>query len=285
MKKLLFLLTICMCFTACNNGEIERLKKENENLKAQIAELRQNQQNQIGNSAIKTTIQTNTDSIAKTKAQQVVKNYLLAGTAKERTAFVLNPKEEAPRMEKMYGDSNTSWENGSFQFGEDRKVDEYYIINVVSINQKTSLYVLKDTNSGLKIDWSVSQLLNGNSPMLDNIKKMRLDMDHKKHFLLTEAQPWSIYDNAFFDDREHMYSFLLRDGSDMFSTIGYCEKDDYSCRKLFENLKGNKGCIVSLKAWYPQKVFDFIAVPDAIHRHGAGTHMEIGDIQIKVCWK
>jgi len=47
MKKILFLLTVCTCFNACNSGEIERLQKENEALKAQIAELSETEQNRF----------------------------------------------------------------------------------------------------------------------------------------------------------------------------------------------------------------------------------------------
>lgn len=139
MKKLLFLLTICMCFNACNNGETERLAKENEELKAQLSELNQLKQNQLPSSPITTaekdqiSFPQNTETIAKTKAQQVVKDYLMAGTAKERAAFVLNPKEELPRMEKTYKGQNLSWSIKEFKFLEDKQFGDYTLVTVEKI--------------------------------------------------------------------------------------------------------------------------------------------------------
>lgn len=47
MKKILTILMGCLILSACNNGEIERLQKENESLKAQIAELSETEQNRF----------------------------------------------------------------------------------------------------------------------------------------------------------------------------------------------------------------------------------------------
>ena len=47
MKKLLIILIGCLIISACDNGEVERLQKENESLKAQIAELSETEQNRF----------------------------------------------------------------------------------------------------------------------------------------------------------------------------------------------------------------------------------------------
>ena len=282
MKKILFLLTICTCISSCNNGDIERLEKENESLKTQIAEIRQNQQNQIENSPIKTTPQTNTDTIAKTKAQQIVKNYVLAGTIKERIAFVANPKEELPRMNKTYEDINLSWENGSFEFGEDRKLDNYVLVTVLGNQPSTYVvYALKQEGKELKIDWSTSQLLNGYSPLLDNTKKMKLDMDSKIHHLLVIIEASTYYPvlNFFSEKQQIYYSFTMDDHSkEHEKSSGFCAKNKVSCQNLFEKLKEKNKCVVSLDAWYPQGALE------APYSMSKTMQMEIDNVQIKFCW-
>lgn len=47
MKKVLLLLICCISFSACDNGELERLRQENASLKAQIAELSETEQNRF----------------------------------------------------------------------------------------------------------------------------------------------------------------------------------------------------------------------------------------------
>ena len=47
MKKVLILLICCISFSACDNGELERLRQENASLKAQIAELSETEQNRF----------------------------------------------------------------------------------------------------------------------------------------------------------------------------------------------------------------------------------------------
>lgn len=47
MKKVLILLICCINFTACDNGELERLRQENASLKAQVAELSETEQNRF----------------------------------------------------------------------------------------------------------------------------------------------------------------------------------------------------------------------------------------------
>lgn len=281
MKKLLFLLTICICFSACNNDEVERLKKENDALKSKINASSQINQNQAKNPSNQIGTLVNTETTAKTKAQQIVRNYLLAETAKKRADFVLNPKEEFPRMKKLYGDINTAWENGSFQFGEDRKLTEYYLVDVFSDNPAISTYVLKETSSGLKIDWAVSILLNGQNPMLDNTKKMKLDMDDKKHHLLVIIEASTYYPvlNFFADKQQIYYSFMMDDKSkEHEKSHGYCAKNKISCQKLFEELKEKNKCVVSLDAWYPKEVLE------SPYSMSKTMQMEIDNIQMKFCW-
>lgn len=281
MRKLLFLLAICICFNSCNNDEIERLKKENDALKSKINESYQMKQNQAEAPSTKMRVQINTETTAKTKAQQVVKQYLLAETATKRAAFVLNPKEELPKMKKLYGDVNTGWENGSFQFGEDRKLNEYYIVEVFSDNPATSTYVLRETNIGLKIDWAASILLNGQNPMLDSTKKMKLDMDNKKHHLLVIIEASTYYPvlNFFADKQQTYYSFMMDDKSKVHEkSHGYCAKNKVSCQKLFEELKEKNKCVVSLDAWYPKEALE------APYSMSKTMQMEIDNVQIKFCW-
>ena len=47
MRTILILLVIGISFSACNNGEIERLRQENASLKAQVAELSETEQNRF----------------------------------------------------------------------------------------------------------------------------------------------------------------------------------------------------------------------------------------------
>lgn len=115
--------------------------------------------------------------------------------------------------------------------------------------------------------------------MLDNIKKMELNIDREKHHLFAVIKVSTKYNIPFDNDREHMYSYRFNDNSTTLDAEGYCEKEDVGCRKLFANLKENESCIVSLDAWYPQKVFEYITLPGY-----TGRQMEIGNIQVKVCW-
>lgn len=47
MKKILILLIGCVCFSACDNGELEQLRQENVQLKEQIAKLSETEQNRF----------------------------------------------------------------------------------------------------------------------------------------------------------------------------------------------------------------------------------------------
>lgn len=47
MKKILIALILCIGFYACDNGEVERLQRENASLKEQIAELSETEQNRF----------------------------------------------------------------------------------------------------------------------------------------------------------------------------------------------------------------------------------------------
>lgn len=279
MKKILTILMGCLILSACNNGEIERLQKENESLKAQITELRQNQ---VPNHSTKIPPQMGTDIIVKTKAQQIVKDYLLSETAKERSSFVIDPKEELPRMEKMYKDGNVSWKNRHFSFMEDRKLGDYVLVSIKQ-NNNTSSYFLKN----LKIDWSTSQLFNNHSPLLDNIKKMKLDIDSKKHHLLTMitslsgVYPFNGLARDLYDlSREQIYVFQMNDGSETSNTFSICQRKNSDCQKLFEQIKENDFCIISSEAWYPKKLAEN---PEKWQNINV-LPIQIYDIQVKVCW-
>lgn len=210
---------------------------------------------------------------AKTEAQKVVLNYLLAGTAETRAPYVLNPLEELPRMQKQYGNRDVSWKNYKFQFATEQSGPNGAMVIVQKENSK-SVYMLFKENNILKIAWSLSQFMNNHSPTGDTLKKMSLDPDKQKHSLFVSAEASTYYNYAFSNDERTMYSFKLDDSSRAF-VHGFCYKNNPECKELFNKLKDYKSCIVSLDAWYPNKVFREYSL--------RGGCAEIGNIKIQFC--
>ena len=211
---------------------------------------------------------------AKSEAQKVVLQYLLAGTAESRAPFVLNPQEELSRMQKMYGSTDVSWKDRQFKFATEQSGPNGAMVIVEEGADKSAYALFKEGNS-FKIAWSLSQFLNNNFPTGDNLKKMYMDIDKQKHSLFVTVKHWVFYNYAFRNDERTMYSFQLKDPSMNLPIYGYCYKNNAECKELFNKFKEYSTCIVSLDAWYPNKVFREYSV--------VGDHAEIGNIKIQIC--
>lgn len=211
---------------------------------------------------------------AKTEAQKVVLQYLLAGTPETRATYVKNPQEVLPLMQKMYNNRNVSWKDSKFKFIQEESGPNGAFITVASDNHKSNYVLYKESNTW-KIDWPLSQFLNGTSPTGDTLKKMYMDVDKQKHSLFVNIGHHVYYNYSFSNDERSMYSFRMNDSSMNQSVYGYCYKNNAECKELFNKFKEKSNCIVSLDAWYPNKVFRYYTV--------VGDHAEIGNIKIQLC--
>ncbi len=213
---------------------------------------------------------------AKTEAQKVVLQYVLAGTPETRAPYVLNPQEELPRMQKLYGDRDVSWKNAKFKFTSEKSGPYGAVVLVEREDYSTPTpYVLFKEGNSFKIAWSLSQFMGNTSPTGDTLKKMYLDVDKQKHPLFVEIKPSTYYNYSFSNDAKTMYAFKMRDSSMGAEINGYCYKNNTNCKELFNKLRENSSCVVSLDAWYPNKVFKYHTL--------VGEHAEIGNIKIQLC--
>ena len=104
------------------------------------------------------------ESVGRTKAERVVEAYLLSDTAKGRARFVLAPKMALPRMEKFYEEYNLSGtevkELSRIDGEGDPKPGKYGKYRAGYINRRgyknTSIYYVKNTRDGMKIDWEAA---------------------------------------------------------------------------------------------------------------------------------
>ena len=103
-------------------------------------------------------------SVGRTNAERIVEAYLLSDTAKDRARFVLAPKMALPRMQKYYEEYNLSGtevkELSRIDGEGDPKPGKYGKYRAGYINRRgyknTSIYYVKNTRDGLKIDWEAS---------------------------------------------------------------------------------------------------------------------------------
>ena len=179
-------------------------------------------------------------------AERVIAAYLEAGSAKGRSRYVLHPETTLPKMEKYYsgavlGDIRADASSRIDGHG-DPKVGKYGKYKMTYINQGaqyTSIYYVKNTRDGMKIDWESSV---GYSDMSWNgFAGLR---PTEPMTFRVNAQISSTYIFEFGEAGATHYSVNMAEGHFMF---GYVKKNSRLGRRLFGILKDGERHHLTLK--------------------------------------
>ena len=176
--------------------------------------------------------------------RQVVEAYLLSDTAKGRARFVLDPKTALPRMEKYYEESNLSGieakEVSRIDGEGDPKPGEYGKYRAGYIYpggyKITSIYYVKNTKDGMKINWEASAGFNEMPWNTFKASRPTKPVDMRVEASLSDYYNW-----GFRAAQRTHYSIRFKDRH----IWGYVRKDSSLGKRLFNILKnGEKHSLV-----------------------------------------
>ena len=203
-------------------------------------------------------------SVGKTKAARIVEAFLLSDTAKGRARFVLDPKTVLPRMEKYYEESNLNGievkELSRIDGEGDPKPGKYGKYRAGYINRRgnknTSIYYVKNTRGGFKIDWEASTGFNEVS-----WKALKVSRPTKPVDMRVEAVLDDYYNYAFANAERTHYS--IRFGLEGVS--GYVRKDSRLGKRLFDILKDGEGhnLVLSIR-FLPNSYGNVVLIDDLV---------------------
>ena len=204
------------------------------------------------------------ESVGRTKAERVVEAYLLSDTAKGRARFVLAPKMALPRMEKFYEEYNLSGtevkELSRIDGEGDPKPGKYGKYRAGYINRRgyknTSIYYVKNTKDGFKIDWEAAIGYNEMS-----WKAFKVSRPTKPVTMRVEAVLDDYYNYAFANAERTHYSIHF--GLERVS--GYVRKDSRLGKRLFDILKdGEEHNLVLEIRFLPNSYGNVVLIDDLV---------------------
>ena len=186
------------------------------------------------------------EQVQDTRAEQVVRAYMLSESVKEQSVFVLDPKTAIPRMEERYVSKNPSKKIKAISRTdgeEDPKPGKYGTYKAEYVDHRgregSSIFYVKNTGDTLKIDWENSH--GWNDIPWDTYWTIR---PTQPIMFRIRAQLTNRYDYGFEDAEKTHHSIFLQ------ILYGYVEKKSALGKRLSDILKDGKLHNVTLKLRY-----------------------------------
>lgn len=172
--------------------------------------------------------------------ENVMEDYIEAGSLKGRIDTVLDPERVKSRMEQYYEDirlGDAEVENivrlsraGEIKVGEYVKLKVSYTTRNGRF-QNTHIYYVKRTTDGYKVDWEASQGLNKISWKAYKTQRLREPM------LFRVTASLSNYYNYEFGNAEYNYLSVKLNDEIIASVYGYVKRESQLGKRLYALLK------------------------------------------------
>jgi len=164
-----------------------------------------------------------------------IRAYLEAESWRERLAFVFNPEQMKPIMERYY--EGKTWWRPTFQLLttiEPTPNQEGYVKIEADVDGKQKTYYLKKTKDGYRIDWETSVGFNRMSAAEFHATRPTTPVQFRVLGKLSDY-----YNYEFKKAKNEFWSVSISDGEQNYGT-GYIAKNSTTGDRLFKTLKDGK---------------------------------------------
>ena len=169
-------------------------------------------------------------------AIETLRAYLTVSSWRDRTSLVLNPNKVKLLMEAHY--SRKKWKTPDFKFlttSEPIPSQTGWVKVEVEVKGLPSVYYLKKTDRGYRIDWETYVGFNSMSPEEFKATKPTIPV-----LFRVKANLADFYNFEFRNAENVAYSIAIEDGEGKRIGHGYANKNDITGQKLFAKLKDGR---------------------------------------------